>query len=199
MLAQTASVDPSAFTQVAYHVQLLAISIPQILLVAWLPEASTPGFAGRMGWIRPSRTDVVPTVVGFIAAWVAGIAVSIVATAIAGPDAFVGGVDWVFDRYELTPLVLVSTLAIGYREEIFYRAYLANRAQDLGVEPRALLYAAVLVFGLGHLYQGVAGFLISAVIGAVFVELYLRYRSLHGIAIAHALFNFVTLLQAGSS
>ncbi len=199
MLSQSAGVDPSVFTQIAYHVQLLAISLPQIVLVAWLPNLVTPGFSVKMGWVRPTKTDVTPAVIGLLAAWAASFALAVIATAIAGPEIAEGSVDWIFDRYELVPLVLVSTLAIGYREEIFYRAYLAHRAEDLGMEPRTLLYAGVVVFGLGHLYQGVGGLVVSMVIGAVFVEVYLRFKSLHGIAIAHALFNFITLMQAGSS
>jgi membrane protease YdiL (CAAX protease family) len=199
MLGQSIGVDPSAFTQIAYLVQVLAISIPQILLVLAVSDLRRPGTAEQMGWHLPRARDLPPAFAGLIGAWIAALLAGLLAAAITSGAAASTAVDWVFDRYELIPLVLLATLAIGYREEIFYRAYLASRAEELGLTPRQLLYAGTLVFGLGHLYQGIGGLLVSVAVGIVFAEVFLRSRSLHGIAIAHGLFNFLTLLQAGSA
>ena len=200
MIAQGGSVDPQAFDSLAYHIQLLATSIPQILLVVAFSELRRKGSARRFGWVTPGRSDILPGGVALLGVWAVVAVVSLAIGVIGGAD---GGieptVDWSFERTELIPLALVSTLAIGYREEVFYRAYIADRAPEAGVDQRIALAAGALLFAAGHLYQGVAGFVVALAIGLVLAEVYLRTRSLHGIAIAHGLYNFMVLLASSST
>lgn len=200
MLAQGGYVDPQAFDNIAYHVQLLAVSIPQILLVVVLCDLRRPGSSLRFGWRVPNTSDVLPAVVGLAATWVTVAAVSLVAGSIlaegGGPEPTVA---WSFERRELIPVALVSTLAIGYREEIFYRAYIADRAEEAQVDVRAALAVGALLFASGHVYQGVMGFILSLAIGLVLATVYYRTKSLHGIAVAHGLYNFIVLLLSGSA
>jgi len=200
MIAQGGSVDPQAFDSLFYHVQLLATAVPQILLVVAFSELRRKGSAGRFGWTAPSKADVLPTLTALLGVWAVVGVVSLVIGAVAGVD---GGVeptvDWSFERTELIPVALVSTLAIGYREELFYRAYIADRAPEAGLDRRLALAAGAVLFAAGHLYQGVAGFVVALAIGLVLAEIYLRTRSLHGIAVAHGLYNFMVLIASGSA
>jgi len=200
MLAQRGSVDPRAFEHVMYHVQLLSVAVPQVLLVVAFSDLRRPGSSARFGWRRPRRDDAVSTGVALLAIWVAVGIVSLVASlAFGDAGAPQPTVEWSFGRRELIPLVLVSTFAIGYREEVFYRAYITDRAEEAQVDPRAALGAGSLLFAAGHLYQGVMGFVLSLVIGLALSAVYLRTRSLHGVAAAHGIYNFVVLLLSGSA
>lgn len=200
MIAQGGSVDPQAFDSLFYHAQLLVTAIPQILLVVAFSELRREGSARRFGWTTPSKADVPPAVTALLGVWAVVGVVSLVIGVFVGAD---GGleptVDWRFERAELIPLALVSTLAIGYREELFYRAYIADRAQEAGVDARLALAAGAVLFAAGHLYQGVAGFVLALAIGLVLAEVYVRTRSLHGIAVAHGVYNFTVLLVSSAA
>jgi len=186
--------------QSCFSRELLAVSIPQILLVVVLCDLRRPGSSVRFGWRPPNTGDTLPAIVGLAATWIVVGAVSLVAGSIFGEG---GGpaptVAWSFERRELIPLALVSTLTIGYREEIFYRAYIADRAEEADVDVRAALAVGALLFATGHLYQGIMGFVLSLAIGLVLGAVYYRTRSLHGIAVAHGLYNFAVLLLSGSA
>lgn len=200
MIAQSGAVDPRAFESIVYHLQLLATAVPQILLVVVVSNMRRPGSARRFGWKRLSSADAPAALVGVAGIWVVVGVVSLVAgTLLAGADAAQARVEWSFQRLELVPLLVVSTLAIGYREEIFYRAYLTDRAEEAEVNPRLALAMGALIFAAGHLYQGIMGFAIALAIGLFLGELYYRTRSLHGIAIAHGLYNLLVLLASGSA
>ena len=105
-------------------------------------------------------------------------------------------VEWSFTRYSLIPLVVLTSVAIGYREEIFYRAYLTVRGEELGLHPTAIVCGSSALFAVGHLYQGWAGFITAFAIGATLGFAFIWKRSLHGIALAHGLYNAAVLLMS---
>ncbi|MFW5848993.1 MAG: CPBP family intramembrane glutamic endopeptidase [Spirochaetota bacterium] len=200
MIAQGTGPDPRAFEDVFYHVQLLVTSIPQILLVVAVSDLNKPGSSGRFGWNAPTWRDLATGMIAVVAIWVSAGLLATVAGALVGDGSPVEpAVAWTFDRPELIPLVLVSTLAIGYREEIFYRAYITERAERSGIDARPALGGGAVLFATGHLYQGVMGFIVALTIGGVLAAVYYRSRSLHGIAIAHGLYNFAILISSGSA
>jgi hypothetical protein len=92
------------------------------------------------------------------------------------------------------PLALLS-LVTGYREELFYRCYLITRLAHLGLPGGAAVAAAGVIFGLGHLYQGPAAVALAMVQALVFGVLLRRGASLHGLAVAHGLYNFAVLVS----
>ena len=94
-------------------------------------------------------------------------------------------------------LVLVWTFA-AFGEEFAYRGYLMNRVAELagrGAAALALSLAFVSVlFGVGHLYQGVSGILINTAAGLVYGAVYLRAeRNLWAPIIAHGVYDTVGL------
>lgn len=200
LIAQGGDVDPQSFESIRYHLQLLAVAIPQILLVVTFSNLRRPGSSTRFGWRRPDSGDLVPAVLALMGVLVVVWMISLLAGLIAaGNGPIEPVVDWSFERWELVPLVLISTLAIGYREEIFYRAYLTDRAEEADVDPRLALGGGALLFAAGHFYQGIMGFVIALAIGLLLGGVYYRTRSLHGIAVAHGLYNFLVLLGSSSA
>jgi len=56
------------------------------------------------------------------------------------------------------------------------------------------LVFSVILFAVCHIYEGPWGFLNAVISGAIFGFVFLRYNSLHGIAVAHALYNILILV-----
>jgi membrane protease YdiL (CAAX protease family) len=93
-------------------------------------------------------------------------------------------------------LILLFALITGYWEELFFRAYLLTRFEQLQIPLRYSLILSALVFMMGHLYMGFMGLLIAAVMGTGLCLLFLKTKSLHVIALTHAFYNFMVLFAA---
>ncbi|MDR1894414.1 MAG: CPBP family intramembrane metalloprotease [Spirochaetales bacterium] len=109
-------------------------------------------------------------------------------------DVFWETLSWSYVNPAAWPLVLLVCLAIGYHEEIYFRAYLFTRLELSGWPRSGIIFLISLLFASGHLYQGLPGFVVTFALGVFFGGLFLRYRSLHLAAITHGLYNFTVLL-----
>ncbi len=195
-VSQGMGVDPAGWERIGYHLSLLTLAVPQILLVIYVTELRTPGVARRMGWRRPGWSDVLSGAIALVVLFLLLALMSLVVSLIGDSSFGAPVVEWQFTRLALLPLVVVSSLAIGYREEIFYRAYCIVRGEEVGLHPLAVIGASSLLFASGHVYQGTAGFVIALLVGIVFGATFHFRRSLHGIAAAHALYNTAVLIQS---
>lgn len=201
------------FSAPLFHVRYAILAVPQILLILFLIAADgeagdTAGASGsgtdrtlrrnrtlrRFGISRFRAACIVPA---FLAAatlivLVTALQYSLVhlaSLAVLRPrKAYVG------PGPAMLPLALLTCLETGYREELFFRSYLLTRCQDLGVPAGAAVAASTLLFAAGHLYEGVAGAALVAVIGLCLAFLFLRTRDLHVTALAHGLYNFGVLV-----
>jgi membrane protease YdiL (CAAX protease family) len=86
-------------------------------------------------------------------------------------------------------MLILSCLVTGYLEESFFRFYLSVRLEGAGLAPVKITLLSVLLFSVCHLYEGPWGTLNATLAGVLLSLLFLRYRSLHGIALAHGLYN----------
>ena len=197
LLTASTSVDPAAWDSVAYHVTLLAVAVPQILLVVYVVNLRTPGVAPRLGWKLPAFSDLVSLAIAVVALGATLALVSLAASLVPGDGSIWDpAVEWRFSRRELVPLVIISSLAVGYREEIFYRAYLTVRGSEIGLSSPVIVAASSLLFASGHWYQGPAGFVTALAIGAALGGVFLWRGSLHAVAVAHGAYNAAVLLAA---
>ena len=200
LLTQTGAIDPSSWDVANYHLTLLAIAIPQIFLVVYVTELRTPGIGEKLGWNAPRMADVVTFAIAAALLLGALTVLTTVSALLPERSAFwEPAVEWSFSRLELLPLVVLTSIAVGYREEIFYRAYLFARGEELHLHPAVVIAGSSMLFAAGHLYQGWAGFIVSFVIGATFGAVFAWRRSLHAIAIAHGLYNAMVLLMSSSA
>jgi membrane protease YdiL (CAAX protease family) len=87
----------------------------------------------------------------------------------------------------------LSSLATGYLEELFFRGYAPAALVRLGVSGVSSALLCSLVFGALHGAQGVAGIATAAAIGGLFAAFRIKGRSLHSLALGHALYNFIAL------
>jgi membrane protease YdiL (CAAX protease family) len=86
-------------------------------------------------------------------------------------------------------IIVLSCLSTGYLEESFFRFYLFARLGERGISSGKIILISVLLFSVCHVYEGPWGALNSVLAGALLSFIFIHYRSLHGIALAHGLYN----------
>jgi membrane protease YdiL (CAAX protease family) len=70
-------------------------------------------------------------------------------------------------------------VSAGICEELVFRGWLlATLRSELGLGGLGLLLAAAAIFGLAHIYQGVSGVVLTALVGAFFCVVYVKTGSL---------------------
>lgn len=175
-----------------YMVQYLLLSIPQVLLLIYLlwvqkiPPLSAFGFRRLEGgdWLHG-------------AALVAALALLLLVIRLATPllpEAAAAGYRWRLSGPALLPLAALFSFTAGYKEEIFYRAYLLTRLQSLSAPIWSAAAASSLLFAWGHAYQGLTAVIFAFLQGILFCVCFLRRRNVHVLALAHGLYNFSALL-----
>jgi membrane protease YdiL (CAAX protease family) len=88
------------------------------------------------------------------------------------------------------PITLtLAAFGNAFAEEVLVVAYLLTRLRQLGRRENSSLFAAAVLRGSYHLYQGFGGFLGNLVMGLVFGRLWQRTNRLWPLAIAHTLLD----------
>ena len=85
--------------------------------------------------------------------------------------------------------MVLSCLGTGYLEESYFRYYLLSKLRRTLPKPIVRVFLSAFLFSICHMYEGPWGVLNAALAGIFLSVLFLRYRSLHGIALAHAAHN----------
>ncbi len=87
------------------------------------------------------------------------------------------------------PLLLLSAVRAGLLEEVILNGYLGERLGALGWGTWRILVAVAILRGAYHLYQGPAMALGNVVMGLVFGWVYLRWRRVMPLVLAHTLLD----------
>ncbi len=82
-------------------------------------------------------------------------------------------------------------LLVGIVEELVFRGYMHTVLRRFTARPYAILAISSVAFGLIHWSLGLHAVLISSLIGAVFMSVYLRTRALPPVMLAHFAINFI--------
>ncbi|MDR2974641.1 MAG: CPBP family intramembrane metalloprotease [Propionibacteriaceae bacterium] len=93
------------------------------------------------------------------------------------------------DVWWRVPVLLVSAAMAGISEEVVMLGYLVNRLRALRWSPLLAIVVSAAIRGSYHLYQGFGGFLGNVVMGVVFGLLYLRWKRVMPLVIAHTLID----------
>jgi len=86
-------------------------------------------------------------------------------------------------------VMVIACLGTGYLEESYFRYYLLTKLRRTLPSPRARVFLSTFLFAICHMYEGPWAVLNAALAGIFLSVLFVRYRSLHGIAWAHAAHN----------
>jgi hypothetical protein len=170
----------------------LASGAAPVLLVCYLLARSGEGVrAIGFDLTQPvrdvTRGAVLAAVIGFsglglyLLAFKAGISVNVVAENL--PDVW-----W------RIPALLLSALQNGALEEVLVLGYLVSRLRRLGVRPQYAILISATLRGSYHLYQGFGGFIGNAILGVIFATLFLRWKRMSPMLVAHTLIDAVAFV-----
>ncbi|MBN1685072.1 MAG: CPBP family intramembrane metalloprotease [Spirochaetales bacterium] len=185
--AETASVtltDPSLLAQ------NLIFGIPQAALILYMILTRGHGTKEATGIVPISAKDILKVLAG-----TAGLFLIAVPAALAGGDR-TGGLFTPVTAESVRPVVLMLfapvSLVTGYREELFFRSYLLVELAPFG--NAAAVAVGSLLFALGHVYQGIGAFVVTAFIGIFLSWLFLRTRNVHIVALSHGIYNYLVFV-----
>lgn len=101
----------------------------------------------------------------------------------------IGKIHWLLPKTRNQHGLWVAvSIHAGLCEELFYRGFLVLFLSNW-LPFWAACLAMTFMFGLGHMYQGIKGVVGTAILGAIFLGLYLLTGSLWLSIIAHALYD----------
>lgn len=86
-------------------------------------------------------------------------------------------------------IMVLSCIGTGYLEESYFRYYLLTKLTNLLLNPAKRVILSTFLFSLCHIYEGPWGILNALLAGILLSVLFVRYKSLHSIAWAHAGYN----------
>ena len=181
---------PFEFSAAAAAASLVLHTGPSLALV-WYMLLRAKSLK-EWGVTRPGRKDALPALASLAAISLVGFAVSAAANRFGGlPE-----VPRILPPTEAVPwaVLAVSVFAGAYLEESFFRFYLLSKrdgesAGYMGLGPHRAVFVSTLLFAFCHAYAGPWGFVNAAVSGAVLSYVFLWSRSLHGVSIAHGVYN----------
>jgi membrane protease YdiL (CAAX protease family) len=193
-LSQPSAASAETIDTVRAMIQSVVLGVPQVLLILHLLRVQTEVPLEHFGLYRPRLRDGLRTAAAFAGA-LALTAPVIAAMALVPVLRELGsaGYRWSLRSAWELPLALAFGVTAGYREELYFRAYLLGRFEQAGIPRAAGIAGATALFALGHFYEGVLGVAFAIVMGLYFSIVYLRARSLHVPAIAHGLLNAALL------
>ena len=182
-----ASGEDPGFSWTAETGRILLYTLPSLALVWYLLLRGKS--LREMGIKLPQKKDFVIASLAFSALTLIGVTISLVSVQFGETVAL---------RQFLKPqtvaawaILVISCISSAYLEESYFRFYLLSMKEEMGLGPHRAALVSTLLFSICHIYEGPWGFLNAALSGIVLAYIFLRFRSLHGIAIAHALYNIL--------
>jgi len=196
-LGPPAAVAPVAISSVPAVAVTLLRTASLLALVFYVMSKSRP--LSSWGLARPGKPDAAAFPVAFAAIAIVGTAVAAGAGKFGGQAAAVlilppeSVASWI--------MLAVCVLAGAYLEEGFFRFYLLSKwtktgAGSVDIGRHSAGAGSSIMFALCHAYSGPWGFLNAALSGVALSYVFLWSKSLHGISLAHGLYNVLAITLA---
>ncbi|MCL2237282.1 MAG: CPBP family intramembrane metalloprotease [Treponema sp.] len=182
-----AAPQASAFSPIATLTHLMLYIIPSLALIWYIICKS---WKLEYWLVRPGKKDVISGLITLPCLILLGSAASLISlyigdsslrTTLHSPTTVSG---WI--------ILSLYCIFFAYLEESFFRFYLLGKRKEMNLGATQALILSVILFSLCHLSSGPWGFLNAALCGALLGFMFLRYNSLHGIAVAHGLYNIAS-------
>lgn len=189
-----ASVTPDRpWLDLAYQLIGIAFALVPALLALYLLQLSDPPAGERIGFdLRRPGFDVSRGL--FLA----------VAIALPGLGLYVGAreLGWntqvqasgLGENWWTIPVLILSAAQNAVVEEVIMIGFLFNRFAQLGWRIPVVIAASAAVRGVYHLYQGFGGLLGNLVMGVVFGLIYLRWKRVGPLVVAHTVLDIAAFV-----
>jgi membrane protease YdiL (CAAX protease family) len=186
---------PAAAAGTGLLLQSITTGIPQFLLMAYVVGIRGPSSSPQWGFVRLQSRDLLRIAVLVAACFLLIVPLGALTMLLPArwAGAVVSGYRWGLQGYAQIPVALLFGLTAGYREEFFFRSYLLGRLEEMSVPLPWAVALSVALFSIGHVYEGVLGLSVAAVLGTLLSLAYLRTRNLHVVAVAHGVYNTLAL------
>ena len=172
------------FPITAELVRIFAYTIPSLALIWYLLLKAR----SLSSWgIRPGKKDILSGLITLPSLLITGFIIAFISSNTGGTSA--QALLYVPATVPEWMVLCFSCVSAAYLEESFFRFYLLVRREELKLGAASALVFSVALFSICHIYEGPWGFLNSVLSGTFLSLVFLCYKSLHGIAIAHGLYN----------
>jgi len=137
--------------------------------------------------IKPGKADFFPALITFPCLLITGFVIAFAASYVSGTSAqiILYSPSTVFQWI----ILCISCLTSAYAEESFFRFYILARKNEFNLSATQAFVLSTVLFSICHIYEGPWGFLNAVISGMILAFVFLRYKSFHGIAIAHSMYN----------
>lgn len=98
------------------------------------------------------------------------------------------------DVWWRAPVSILIAFQNGFLEEILVVGYLITRLRQIAIPASVAIGISAVLRGSYHLYQGYGGFAGNVVMGVVFGYVFLRWRRIWPLVIAHGLIDTVAIV-----
>lgn len=204
-LSQDIRVDPSLFSSFRFNITYIVSTLPQIAMLFLILYLGRGMEIGGKGKLREVAAEYGFTNFDISLVWKTGFvcigtfAIAFAASMLSLLPAvraveYLKPVQWEFPGMRMLPLVFVTCISTGYREEMLFRSYFLTRFRHAEMAKLPALLLTALLFAAGHIYQGLPAFAATFCIGLFLGFVYLRFRNIHMIAVGHGLYNFFSLI-----
>ncbi|GAA2107306.1 type II CAAX endopeptidase family protein [Microlunatus panaciterrae] len=98
------------------------------------------------------------------------------------------------DNWWTVPVLILAAAENAILEEVIMIGYLYTRLRQLSWRWPMIILGSALIRGSYHLYQGFGGFVGNLIMGAVFGLVYLRWKRVAPLVVAHTLLDVVSFV-----
>jgi membrane protease YdiL (CAAX protease family) len=191
--AQTSTLNPSVvpdrpWLDLTYQLIQIGFALVPVLLVIYLVQRSDPPAGRTLGLdLRRPRFDVGFGFLLAVGIGVPGLGLYLVARALnLNTTVQASGLT---ENWWTIPVLILSAAQNSVLEEVIMIGYLFLRLDQLGWRWPAIVIVSALVRGSYHLYQGFGGFVGNLIMGVIFGLVYLRWRRVGPLIVAHTLLD----------
>jgi membrane protease YdiL (CAAX protease family) len=195
---QTSTLNPSAtpdrpWLDLTYQLVGIAFGLVPVVLALYLLSLTDPPAGQRIGFdLQRPTFDLGRGLLLAAAIGIPGLALYFGAREL-GLNTEVRG-SGLADNWWTLPVLILSAAQNAVLEEVIMIGFLFTRFTQLGWRVTAIVAASALLRGAYHLYQGWGGFLGNLLMGLIFGLIYLRWKRVGPLVVAHATLDIAAFL-----
>ena len=166
----------------------ITYAVPAFALL-WYLMSDKKGFSALEAE-KPGKKDLLPFIIGLTGLIIISIGISLLIMFFPEPQGLPpppkisaphNPIGWI--------VIVLSCISTGYLEESYFRYYLLSKFDDLIPQGALRIVLSTVLFAVCHIYEGPWGVMNAALAGMILGIVFIKYRSLHGVAIAHGVYN----------
>jgi membrane protease YdiL (CAAX protease family) len=195
---QTSTLNPSVtpdrpWLDLTYQLVGIAFGLVPVLLALYLLQLTDPPAGPRIGFdLRRPGSDAARGLLLSAMIGIPGLALYFAARALAiNTNVQASGLT---DHWWTLPVLILSAMQNAALEEVIMIGFLFTRLGQLGWHPIVIIATTALIRGAYHLYQGFGGFLGNLVMGLIFGLIYLRWKRVGPLVVAHTVLDITAFI-----